>query len=157
MAVLLGDVEIRHSTFTGNEALAFGHALTVVSGSEVRLRNTLIAQNPFGVDADPEVYCAGSATLTLDGFNLIDVIHEDYDFLDESPVDLDVTGYIDGGISGYSESPIGHHKLQSDSVAIDHGPTACGPTDQIGNPRSVDRDGIGLGNCDTGAIEFLGN
>jgi CSLREA domain-containing protein len=159
ISVLSGNVEIQNSTFAENTAgeEGEGHALFVASSSNVRVRNTLIADNgPFGNES--EVSCAGADALTLAGFNLIESIDEDCDFLDESPVDQDDTGPVDPDLSSYTQMPIGHYPLQSTSPAIDHGPPACGPMeDQIGNPRPVDGDNAGGPGCDTGAIEFQGD
>ena len=148
-------------TITENEAdsdqAGGGSGGGVRINGPLEVRNTILARNfnILGGEAD----CDTSTDLVSFGYNLI-----------QDDADCNVTGDTTGNITGTAPGlgpradyggPTATHELLASSQALDAGnPAGCEDTrgvllatDQRGEPRTLDGDGVGGAICDIGSYE----
>lgn len=135
-----GSATLTNCTFSGNAA-ASGGALSAGFPSEIKIRNTIVANSLAGGD------CASTGTVTDQGGNLV----EDNSCGFSGGVDPDLGPLANNG------GPTKTHALLPGSPAVDNGVQIfCSvlPTDQRGYPRTINGDIFGGARCDSGAYEF---
>lgn len=165
-----GDANMINVTVSGNEAYAYAAglyssgSLTVTNGTifdngndnsfggtngvahvgsstATTLENTIVANN-----AGANCYNVSSNGHNLEDANTCNGLNQSSDIRNGSP---NLGPLADNG------GPTTTHALNDDSDAIDNGSaSACPPTDQRGNTRTIDGDFDGTVQCDIGAYEY---
>lgn len=142
-----GEFTLTNVTLAYNQAAFMGGA--VWGGSRVTARNTLFAHNtagnPWGQNLQCEKTFAGSGNFqTPSGGN------DRACAVGITLADPLLQPLADNG----GRTPT--HALPAASPAVDAGTRPCPPDDQRGRARDFDGDGDGLGQCDSGAYEYIG-
>lgn len=142
---------LENTTFCNNTAGDQGGGFFTSASSTIVYKNNLFSENTaagFGPDCK---YGTLAIPGPSEGFNMIS--DATGCFLNEQETDyLNVPGNLDA-FQDNGSAGNGHCPLKSVSAAINNGPSVCpdengNATDQLGQTRS--------GNCDRGAVEFLG-
>ncbi len=152
LAILGGDVTLSDVTMTGNQAAVTAGGLWHAdgAGSQVRLRNTIVAENVSPAVND----CEGS--ITSEGHNLIGTIDgcgleaqaSDLTGSDADPRDPELSGSLalNGGTT--------ENLLPMEGCLVIDAGGGCDAMDQRGRARPVNGDGRDGAQCDIGAVEW---
>jgi CSLREA domain-containing protein len=143
-------IQLASVTFSRNTAVSGGAALHNY-GAAVTIKNTILANSGAA-------HCAGSGTLTSQGYNLSDDVSCGF----SATGDRNGIGAMLGPLADHGGPTLTHRPLGG-SPAIDAGnPAGCTDTtgagladDQRGTgfPRAIDGNLDGVARCDIGAIE----